>query len=150
MKKSIDIEGMHCAGCTNAVQKAIEKIDGVKSASVQLTTEQALVEWEGSGEEFPLEEVSKAVEDAGYSVRPEQNDGELILEIGGMHCSGCSNAVEKAIGRVEGVKSVNVNLTAEKAFIEFDASITGENDITEAVREAGYEVTGQKKKGLTA
>lgn len=148
MKKSIDIEGMHCAGCTNAVQKAIEKVDGVKSATVQLTTEQASVEWEG--EEFPMNEVVKAVEESGFKVRQDKHENELILDIGGMHCSGCSNAVEKAIGRIEGVKSVNVNLTAEKAFIEFDAAVTGESDITEAVREAGYEVTGQKKKGMTA
>ena len=148
MKKTVDIEGMHCAGCTAAVQKAIENVDGVLSASVQITTEQAAIKWEG--EDFPMEEITKAIENAGYRVSTKKNESELVLEVGGMHCTGCSSAVEKAIGRVEGVSDVNVNLAAEKAFVEFDSSITGEKEITDAVRNAGYEVTGQKKKGLTA
>jgi P-type Cu+ transporter len=147
MKKTIRIEGMHCAGCTNAVQRAIERVDGVKSANVQLTTEQAVVE--SDGDQFPLNSVKEAIENAGYSVVQESNESELVLGIEGMHCTGCSSAVEKALMRKEGVLTATVNLAAENAYVTFDPELTNENKLAEAVREAGYKVTGQKKKDLT-
>src|SRR6056297_3731014 len=69
MKKSLQIEGMHCAGCANSVESALAEVKGVKSASVNLATEKALVEFEnGSIDEQSLR---KAVQDAGYDVKEE-------------------------------------------------------------------------------
>lgn len=65
-KIQILVDGMHCAGCTNAVEKAINRVPGVTSASVQLTTETAEVHF--SGNEAPIGTIRKAIEDAGFSV----------------------------------------------------------------------------------
>jgi Cu+-exporting ATPase len=65
---SIDIEGMSCASCVGRVEKAIRKVAGVDSVSVNLATERAsVVAGEGVGVELLLE----AIEAAGYQATPE-------------------------------------------------------------------------------
>ena len=61
----IDIKGMHCASCVLKVEKAISKIPNVKSAVVNLATEKATVQYEGS---IDLNEVRKQVKKVGYDI----------------------------------------------------------------------------------
>ena len=60
-----------------------------------------------------------------------------VYEISGMSCNHCKMSVEKAIGKVAGVESVEVDLTGGKAFVkgEHDSS-----DVIAAVEEAGFEI----------
>ncbi len=62
----------------------------------------------------------------------------------GMTCSACSAHVEKAVGHVEGVCAVNVNLLSGSMTVDFDESVTGEEKIVAAVAAGGYgaEVAG--------
>lgn len=66
MKKTYNIYGMHCSGCVNSAEKALKKVPGVQSASVQLTTEKAVVEFEDGI--IPFETLQKAVDEAGYEL----------------------------------------------------------------------------------
>ncbi|WP_218089709.1 heavy-metal-associated domain-containing protein [Rhodohalobacter halophilus] len=143
MKKRVQINGMHCAGCVNAVEKVLSRLDNVKDVNVQLTTESAEIEVEG--DDFPYEKVREAIENAGYEVEEEKTES-VSLQIGGMHCAGCSSAVEKALNKREGIIQANVNLTAEKAFVEYDSSIISIDEIRESIESAGYEVIDQQKK----
>ncbi|QYO77859.1 heavy metal translocating P-type ATPase [Devosia salina] len=65
---SLDIEGMTCASCVNRVEKALLKVPGVESASVNLATERATV----SGGD--AEALVKAVEKVGYKGSIRQPD----------------------------------------------------------------------------
>ncbi|MBE6827171.1 MAG: cadmium-translocating P-type ATPase [Ruminococcaceae bacterium] len=58
--------------------------------------------------------------------------------ITGMSCSACSAAVEKAVGKCEGVKDVRVNLLANNMLCEFDETLTDDSKIIKAVEDAGY------------
>ncbi|MFQ5674890.1 MAG: cation transporter, partial [bacterium] len=40
-KISLRIEGMHCAGCAQAVEKSLKNVPGVQTARVNLATEKA-------------------------------------------------------------------------------------------------------------
>ncbi len=59
----------------------------------------------------------------------------LILDITGMHCSGCAGVVEKALERVAGVGTVSVNTALERA--DIFASIDPAAAVA-AVEAAGY------------
>ena len=66
MKKiiSIDISGMHCASCAALVEKSVQKVKGVEKASVNFSSEKALVTVD---ENFvDLKELTDAVSQAGY------------------------------------------------------------------------------------
>lgn len=62
----------------------------------------------------------------------------LVLGIEGMSCGGCVASVEKAIGRVAGVRSVRVSLEKKEAVVEGE-QLDGTR-IRAAVEDAGYDV----------
>jgi Cd2+/Zn2+-exporting ATPase/Cu+-exporting ATPase len=63
----IPIKGMDCAECTQHVQHAISKLDGVKSVNVLLGTEKAIIQMDSN--KVDMSAIQKAVASAGdYSV----------------------------------------------------------------------------------
>lgn len=65
---------------------------------------------------------------------------KTVCKVRGMSCAACSAAVEKTLKGQKGVLSASVNLASEEAGIEFDENIVSENDLSEAVHKAGYEL----------
>ncbi|HHU48622.1 MAG: heavy metal translocating P-type ATPase [Caldicoprobacterales bacterium] len=61
------------------------------------------------------------------------------LNVAGMTCASCARAVERNVGKLDGVQAANVNLATEKLFIEFDDTITNLDQIKAAVEKAGYQ-----------
>jgi Cu+-exporting ATPase len=80
MKKSLKIEGMHCAGCANSVEEALSKLDGVKNASVNLATEKALVEFENGAVGSTI--LREAVQGVGYDIKQDTDTGDDITGSG--------------------------------------------------------------------
>jgi len=80
MKTTLHIEGMHCAGCANAVDKQLEALEGVHAAQVNLATETALVEHE---ESVQWEHFEQAVTQAGYELVNKESQDEEDSESGG-------------------------------------------------------------------
>ena len=71
----------------------------------------------------------------------------VIIRIGGMSCAMCAKAIESAIGKLPGVKSVTVNLSTESARIVFDPKIASLGEIKRAVERIGYEFLGVEEEG---
>jgi P-type Cu+ transporter len=60
------------------------------------------------------------------------------FNVTGMSCSACSSAVERSVGRLPGIQSVNVNLLSNSMSVEFDEAVLNNDKIIEAVTAAGY------------
>ena len=45
---------------------------------------------------------------------------KIVLKIGGMTCSACSNSLEKHLNSKEGISNAIVNLVLNQALIEYD------------------------------
>ncbi len=56
----------------------------------------------------------------------------------GMTCSACSAHVQKAVAKLPGIASADVNLTTEKLHVTYDETVTGFDDIKKAVEDGGY------------
>ncbi|MFM9915364.1 MAG: heavy metal translocating P-type ATPase [Rhizobacter sp.] len=63
---TLQVQGMTCASCVGRVEKALLKVPGVTSASVNLATERATIEALST---VPMAALIAAVEKAGYSAR---------------------------------------------------------------------------------
>jgi Cu+-exporting ATPase len=129
---SLPIEGMTCASCVQRVEKALARVPGVRSVAVNLATESAAVEL---GEPVGAGALAAAVQRAGYSVPQEA----VTLSVQGMTCASCVGRVERALRRVAGVVSAEVNLATERASV---VRWRGQADTTEliaALRDAGYD-----------
>jgi Cu+-exporting ATPase len=81
MAKAIQlkIEGMSCTSCALRVEKALKKVAFVSDATVSFAGRKALVTL---AEEGPLQELSRAVKDAGYAVveKPQDRTEEQYLK----------------------------------------------------------------------
>ena len=64
--------------------------------------------------------------------------GHLEIGIDGMTCASCSARVERALGKLPGVTSANVNLATERAEVLFDPQQLDAARIAETIRETGY------------
>ena len=60
------------------------------------------------------------------------------FDIQGMTCSSCSSHVEKAVKKLDGIKSVNVNLLSNNMIVEYDENVLDNDKIIKAVVDAGY------------
>ncbi len=63
---------------------------------------------------------------------------QTTIKISGMHCQSCVTVLDKALNEEKGVKSANINFTTEKATIEFDPKITGEQNLLRTIKNKGY------------
>jgi Cu+-exporting ATPase len=128
---TLPIEGMTCASCVARVERALAKVPGVASASVNLATEQAAVEADRGVSAL---ELAGVVERAGYSV-PRRT---VELDIAEMTCASCVARVERALRAVPGVVNATVNLATERASIEMLDGAASVHDLLQAVQRAGY------------
>ncbi|MDE7059719.1 MAG: heavy metal translocating P-type ATPase [Lachnospiraceae bacterium] len=71
------------------------------------------------------------------------------FDVTGMSCSACSAHVEKAVGKVEGVELVQVNLLQNSMVVEYQEEVMNAQGIIDAVVEAGYgaSIKGEKAQG---
>ena len=63
----------------------------------------------------------------------------------GMMCAACSAAVERAVGKLEGVESAQVNLLAKLLTVEYSENTVTPEDICAAVKKAGFSAVLQEE-----
>ncbi len=68
---TLDIGGMTCASCVGRVEKALNRVDGVTAAEVNLATEVATVRFDPA--QVGLAELTAAVTRAGYTAIPRRD-----------------------------------------------------------------------------
>ena len=62
----LNIEGMHCTGCSTRLEKVLNNVDGVESAKVSLEEKKANIKYDET--QISEKELIEAVEDAGFKV----------------------------------------------------------------------------------
>ena len=65
-KTIINVEGMSCSHCVNAVTKAVESLDGVSEVQLNLESKTASVDYDSN--KITLDAIKAAIEDEGYDV----------------------------------------------------------------------------------
>ncbi|MFA7058002.1 MAG: heavy metal translocating P-type ATPase [Candidatus Cloacimonadales bacterium] len=141
----IQIDGMSCASCSAGVARALTKVDGVKDVNVNLPMGKAYIEFDEKI--ITVSEMEKIITNIGFEVvesvnpdEPKLNLNIIKLNVTGMTCASCSSAVERALNKTAGVKSVNVNLASEVATIEFEGEATDSEKLKQVIINSGYGV----------
>lgn len=141
-KINIDVIGMTCAACSSRVEKALLKREGVISAAVNLLANKATIEFDL--DKVKPEELIKTIEKTGYEVPLIKKT--LIVE--GMTCAACSTRVEKVLNKLEGVVKATVNLSTNKAIIEYPSGVIDEDVLIKTVEKAGYKAEIEVERDL--
>lgn len=126
---------MSCASCAQTIEKTTKKLPGVKEVSVNLATEKMHIQYDEAS--LTDKNIKDAVSQSGYKVVSDIKKKTFIIE--GMTCASCAQTVEKATGKLPGIVSAAVNLATEKMAVQYDPEQLVLSDITNAVKEAGYE-----------
>jgi len=126
------ISGMKCSSCAQNIEGILGKHEGVISATVNLPLERATVRYEPA--KVSPEELAEDIESLGYHVVKDR----VTLDVGGMTCASCAQNVEKVLKRLEGISSVNVNVSMGKARIEYNSSVVSVDDMRKAIEAIGY------------
>lgn len=62
------------------------------------------------------------------------------LTIPGIHCEHCQNAIEGALGDLEGVRSARVSVPAGTVDVDYDESVVSLDAIRDTIIEQGYDL----------
>ena len=125
---------MHCATCADTVKEALESLEGIEEARVNLATEKATFVYDPKA--VSMDDVEKIIKESGYDLARD----EISLTIGGMHCATCAISVQDALKELPGVRDARVNFALGKATVDYDSSMASESDMKKAVEESGYKV----------
>lgn len=68
---------------------------------------------------------------------------QASLTVPDISCGHCKESIEKAVGALDGVQAVNVEIEPRTVNLEYDAATVDLAAITAAIEGAGYEVPDQ-------
>lgn len=68
----------------------------------------------------------------------------VILNVGGMTCSGCAAGLEKYLNKQDGIVSASVNLVLATVKIEYDENLLDVNKLNKFIGEAGFTSYGEE------
>ena len=126
--------GMHCANCAVTIEKALRRVKGVKRASVNFATGEAVVELDSSS--ASLKEIVRAVRDAGYDVYRE----EAVLIVENLSTPSDELTVENRLSRIPGVVEARALHAAKKVIVVYNPLAVTADEIREQLESMGYSV----------
>jgi copper chaperone CopZ len=57
-----------------------------------------------------------------------------------IECDGCANAIKKAVGKLPGVESVEVDVPTQTVTVKHDMATAPKSAVTDAMEKAGFPV----------
>ncbi len=96
-----------------------------------------------------------ALSSCGGQPQPENKTGhqaaepleitELKLDVKGMTCEGCENAIIRSLERFDGVIETHASHEDELVTVRYDAAVLDAEQIKEGITRVGYTVAGEKE-----
>ncbi|KHF40423.1 copper chaperone CopZ [Halalkalibacter okhensis] len=65
---------------------------------------------------------------------------KATIQVKGMSCNHCVSAVEGSVAKLDGVRSVEVNLAEGTVVVDFEANSVSLHSIKEEIEDQGYDV----------
>lgn len=133
------IGGMTCASCVNSIEHGLLAVKGIITVQVSLLAESATIVYDSTM--ITPGQMIEEINDMGFdaSLISETILGsKLQLQIYGMTCASCVNAIEKEIKKLNGVNSISVNLMTESGLIDHNPSIVGARELVQRIESLGF------------
>jgi len=151
---TLSVGGMTCGACTSAVEGAFKDVAGIKSFSISLLSERAVIEHDPSI--ISAAKLAETIEDVGFDAEvldtvaataaPKKSKGEkkkktltTTVSVEGMTCGACTSAIESGFKDVEGVYQFNISLLANRAVLVHDPAKLTEAQIVEIIEDRGFD-----------
>lgn len=152
----LSLGGMTCASCSASITHAIGSLSYVQEVNVSLMTNSATIVFVGSKDQ--AKEIVETVEESGfeatiaqYNLNTQINHRnhtnqtpkaisrfEAVLNIGGMTCASCTDAVNATLRELPSVERASVALMANSATVIFSDEATLQL-LIQSIKDLGYE-----------
>ena len=129
---TIGVGGMTCASCVSRVERALKKVPGVGSATVNLATEKATVSYDC--ELTPVDTLLNAIEGAGYDALRET----IVLDV--LSDAFDADSLRTALLALQAVTEVDVSPEARRVSVSFPAGSIDARQLRNAALAAGIEL----------
>jgi len=131
-RERVAIRGMSCANCSSTVADALDDLEGVEGADVNVATDEGTVRFDP--ERTTLESVYDAIDRAGYDPVSET----VTIHVTDMTCSNCAETVAERLGRTPGVLGADVNVATDEARVTYNPETADLAELHDAIENAGY------------
>lgn len=154
---TLSVGGMTCGACTSAVEGAFKDVAGIKSFSISLLSERAVIEhWTKI---ITPDQLAETIEDVGFDAKVLETVAEsaptksksksgktsrtmtTTVAVEGMTCGACTSAIENGFKDVSGVYQFNISLLANRAVLVHDPSKLTAEKIAETIEDCGFDAT---------
>ena len=143
----LTVTGMTCDSCVKLIETTVGQLEEVNNIKVSLSQSEAFIEYQPTV--TTPENLCTVIYDMGFdaSVKTvvtnanskDSPTDRVTLNVARMVCMSCVNNIERNIGKMAGVKSVNVSLDLNSATIEYFPSTITPEKLCEAIEELGFE-----------
>ena len=130
----LQIDGMTCAACVSTVQGALERMDGVSEAVVNLATDTAAITFDNHATD--VESMVRAVRSVGYGT----GTGEAQLSVSGLADAAIARDIETRLTAIDGVLEAVANPASEQVTVRFVNGVVSAEMASAEVTAAGFEV----------
>ncbi|WP_133485730.1 heavy metal translocating P-type ATPase [Aliiroseovarius marinus] len=139
---TLELENLSCASCVGRAERALDAVEGVDTAPVNLATETARVSYAAPAN---TENLATALDRAGYPARRDT----VVLDVQSMSCAACVGRVERMLRATPGVLDARVNLASERAFVTFLTGSVTPEALSAKITKAGFPTTPRADSSTT-
>ena len=118
-KKQFKLSGVTCQACVRRIETKVGKMKGVKSAVVNLATEELTVLYDY--EQLNKNDIENEVKSIGYGIDEKIEASELLVNIEGISCQACVANIERKVKKLDGIISAEVNLATNRGRFLYDS-----------------------------
>ncbi|XP_032534827.1 copper-transporting ATPase 2 isoform X3 [Chiroxiphia lanceolata] len=153
---TINIVGMTCQSCVQAIEGRISKVKGIVSIKVSREQNNAVIKYLQL--EISPDQICLEIQDMGFdaSIAEEKlttatinlsslKEAVVKLRVEGMTCQSCVTNIEGKIRKLHGVAKIKVSLGNQEAIIAYYPYIIQPDDLKRHINNLGYDCTIKSK-----
>ena len=141
----LPITGMTCAACAGRIEKSLNKVEGVRKATVNLATSRATIEYDPAA--TGIKQLASTVKDVGYGTTGTVRAVFIVDD--SARPSGSAQPLEKHLNSLKGVADASFNLGTMRVEVEYLPGATDVASIQRGIEDFGYKVREATASGQT-
>lgn len=129
----LPLEGVDSEHCALAVEKILEKTQGIESHKVELNNQRAVI---SVNDKVVVEKAIQAIKDLGYGVSTVTQTFPVL----NMSCASCAGSVESMLNATPGVVNASVNFATGEVKVVYLPTMTDARSLQKATQAIGYDL----------
>jgi len=135
-EETVAISGLDCPDCALKVQKAVQKLPGVKDAEVNFTASNLRIKYDP--QVSSKETVFSLIKDFGYGVGTTEDIRTSMFRISGLDCPDCSAKLQRKIAGLDGVDSAELVFETGKLTVSHHEEVVPDSEVIRMIEASGY------------